>query len=329
MSTQVLKARLFEEREIPTKDGDVLHAKLMLPKPPSRPQRVLFIAPLIGAGAAQSLLVFRNLSRRGSILLSFEYRGHPRSTGTFELDKTLADVRDALVWAWGYASDRGLPLHGLSTCYGTVPLLAQFAGNGCGALLRTFCAASGLFRLDHILRLSDFAPFLSRYLGRELSAAACLEEIAMGRIDCSESAFRQALYEFLKVLFPQLRVEPGCFEELEYDRVDLGRTLLQFSRANYLEGATVPPWIPCHFFYGRNDKLMLLDTPEGQSAYERHVRSLIPHASLHPCDVDHFGRGPDRDWLINSVGDICEQYDAIPIPPCHFNPHAPLQSAQR
>ncbi len=318
MATQSSKGRLFKEYEIPTEGRNVLHAKLMLPKPPSRPQRVIFIAPLIGAGAAQSLLVFRSLTRRGSILLSFEYRGHPRSTGIFNLDKTVIDVRDALVWAWNYANDRGLRLHGLATCYGTVPLLAQFVGKGCGVLMRTFSAASGLFRLDHILRLGDFAPILSRHLGRELAPDAYLGEVAKGAIDCDGTTFRQALLEFLNAMFPELRVERDRFEELQYDRVDMAQTLRQFSHASYLDGATVPSWIPCHFYYGRNDELMSLDSTAGRRAYEGHVRSLIPHAELHECEVDHFGRGPDRDWLINSVGDTCEQYDRVSIPLYNF-----------
>jgi hypothetical protein len=141
-----------------------------------------------------------------------------------------------------------------------------------------------------------------------------LAEIAQGAIDCRGPAFRRALREFMMGMFPELRVEEDCFEELQYERVDMAKTLLQFSQAAYLEGSAVPSWIPCHFYYGRNDELMGLDTPEGREAYERYVRSLIPHAELHPCEVDHFGRGPDRDWLIHSVGDTCEQYDNSLIP---------------
>jgi hypothetical protein len=83
------KAKLFKAFRIPTEDGVSLHAKAMFPKPTVEPRRVMFISPLVGAGAVQSLLIYRNFTRRGSILLSFEYRGHAQSTGTFEFDKAV------------------------------------------------------------------------------------------------------------------------------------------------------------------------------------------------------------------------------------------------
>jgi hypothetical protein len=198
------------------------------------------IAPLIGAGASQALLIFRNLTRRGTTLLSFEYQGHPRSTGTFELDRTIADCRHALTWAWRYASELGVPLHGLSTCYGTVPLLAQFAGPGCGLLLKSLNAVSGLFRLDQIIRFQDFAQVLSRRTGRRYSVQSLLAEIAEGTLDCDADPFRSALREFLSGLFPELRVGWDGFEELRYDRVHLARTIVQLAQARYLDRVSVP-----------------------------------------------------------------------------------------
>ena len=258
------KARLFEEHRVPTEGGDVLYAKLMLPKAPIRPRRVVFIAPLIGAGAAQPLVIFRNFTRRGSILFSFEYRGHPHSTGTFELDRTTINVQHALFWAWNYACERRLALHGFTMCYGTTSLLAQFTGQGCGRLLKSVSAVSGLFSLDRILRFEDFAAVFSRRLGRELSAAAMLAGIAEDGFDWNGNVFRDALHAYLTRLFPELRVGRDYFEELQYSRVDIPRTLLQLSRARYLQKATVPPEVPCHFFYGRNDDVMSLHTPEGR-----------------------------------------------------------------
>ncbi len=208
----------------------MLQAKLMLPKPPMVPQRVVLIPPLVGAGAGQPLLTFRNFSRRGAIAISFEYRGHPSSTGTFELDKTIDDTRGALIWAADFARDRGLPLHGFATCYGTIPLLAQFKDGGYGPLLRSVNTISGLYRLNQILRVEDFAPVVSRHLGREISAEEMLAGIAEDTLDCRGTAFQQALSEYLGGLMPELRVGHDFFEELKYDRVNLRQTLLQFSR---------------------------------------------------------------------------------------------------
>jgi len=316
--TNPIKNRLFEQYQIPTEGNDLLHAKLMLPKRSVEPRRVVFIAPLVGASAATALLVFRDLTRRGSILVSFEYRGHPRSTGTFTLDGTVPDTRHALVWAWNYANDRGLPLHGFSAWSGMGPMLAQFAGCGCGVVLKSLCGVSALLRLDHILRFEDFAPVLSRHLGREFDGSEVLAGIRNGSLDPRENRVRRALLEFLGRMISELNVGLDYFEELRYDRSDMVSTLLQFSQSRYLDGVAVPSWLPCYFFYGRNDELMSLHLPEGREAYREQVLSLMPHAELCEAELDHFGRGTDHDRIMERLGDIFQQHDNAPIPVPHF-----------
>lgn len=308
------KPRLFEEHQVPTEGRDLLHAKLMLPKPPGFAKRLVFIPPLIGAGASQPLIIFRNMTRRGAVLMSFEYRGHRRSTGTFDLDATIADTRHALDWATDYARRRGLPLHGFATCYGVIALAAQFARGGHGRRLWSLNTISGLFRLDQILRFEDFAPLFSRHLATEVSAAEVLEGIAGQAFDFGGDPFRNALREYLQGLFPELDVGRDHFEELAYERVDIPRTLLQLARARYLDGLAVPAHVPCNFFFGRNDDVLLLDAVQGREAYRRHVLSLIPHAQLHECEIDHFGRGPDHDPVIDKLSDLFEQCESRMVP---------------
>jgi len=319
------KSALFEQRLIPTEGNDVLHAKLMHPKPPAYPKRLVLIPPLIGAGAAQPLIIFRNLTRRGSILLSFEYRGHPRSTGTFSLDGTIVDTRYALAWASNYARRHGLPLHGFATCYGLVTLAAQFAGPGPACRLWSLCTVSGLFRLDQILRFEDFAPVFARHLGVDLSVPALLDRIARQAFDFNGDAFRNALREHLARLFPELRVERDLFEELRYERVDIPRTLLELSRAQYLHGVRVPPEVPCSVFFGRNDDLLSLDTPQGREDYCRQVLTIMPHAELYECEIDHYGRGQDHDPVIDKLADVFEQCEVRAV---RLLPAAPAPSLQ-
>jgi hypothetical protein len=323
------KSRLFEEERIPTQGGALLQAKVMMPKPPQRPRRVVFISPLVGAGAGQPLIIFRNFSRRGAILVSFEYRGHTHSTGTFELDSTLSDVQHALLWTWNYANERGLPVHGFATCYGTIPLLAQFKEGGCGHLLKSLNTVSGLFRLDHILKFDNFARILSGHLGRELSVSEFLAELAQGAIDCNGDVFREALREYLSGLFPELRVGRDFFEELPYDRVNVVRTLSQLSTARYLDGVTIPPEMPCNFFLGRKDNDMELQTAEGRDRYKKHVLSLISHATLHEHEFDHFGRGVEHDAVIDQLSDIFEQYDTATVPRHHLDTIRDFRSIPR
>jgi len=321
MISAVRKSRLFEEHQISTEGRDALYAKLMLPKPPEDPKRLVFIAPLVGASAAQALVLFRSLTRRGSILMSFAYRGHTGSSGTFELDKTIVDVRHALAWACGYTARRGLPLHGFATCFGAIPLVAQFARGARGCPLWSFSTISGLFRSDQILRFETFVPVFSRYLGRRLDEKAMLDGIAEQALDLSGDAFRSALWEYLKGLFPELRVGRDYFEELQYDRADVPRTLLQLSRARYFDGLAFPSDIPCRLFFGRNDNVLGLHTEAGRQAYRDHVLSLIPHAEFREMEFDHYGRGPDHEPVLQRLGDLFEECErrAGPMKCTHQN----------
>ena len=319
MRTSPCKPRLFEDHTIPTDGGVKLFAKLMVPKLPMQAQRVVLMVPLVGAAAGQQLMTFRNFSRRGAIIISYEYRGHPQSTGTFELDKTIVDTHYALLWASHYANERGLPLHGFATCYGTIPLLAQFKEGGCGRLLRSITTISGLYRLHKLLRIDDFAPIVSRYLGQDLDAPSLLEGIAGKTLDCHGHLFREALREYLSMLMPDLRVGLDYFEELKYDRVKMRQTLLQFARGDYLDGVKVPPWIPCTSCIGRQDELLSAHTPAGREIYKNDVLSMVPHATVHEFEMDHYGRGSGHDPVIKCAGDVFERADPSHIPPGHIS----------
>ncbi|MGD9127507.1 MAG: hypothetical protein PVH19_09030 [Planctomycetia bacterium] len=281
--------------------------------------------PLIGASASQSLMLFRNISRRGAVLVSYEYRGHPRSTGTFELDDTLIDTRYAIRWASEYARERGLPMHAVTVCYGLVSLLAaQFkkgqANKATPAELDfpspfwSINAVSGLFTLDQIIRFEDFAPLFGQKLGRELDRESFLAGIDEGIYDWSGDAFRDAMQEFLKDLFPVIDIGRDYFAELNYDRVDISKTLKQLLNADYLENIEVPPEIPCNFFFGQHDDLLQVNTLEGQERYFKIMRSVVPHAISHMADVDHNGFGPDRNPIVDGIADLCEEAEAKAVP---------------
>ncbi len=299
------KSTLFDEHRIPTEGSDSLFVAIMNPKPPVQPKRLALIPPLIGAGASQSLIIFRNLTRRGTILMSFEYRGHPRSTGIFELDRTISDTHYAIRWAEQYASERGLPLHAFAMCYGVVTLASQFK-NDSESPIKSVSAVSGLFSLDQIVRFEDYAPTFSKHVGVDLHDA--LQDPAIGsKVDWHSENTRNALQEYLSGLFPELRVTNEFFEELQYNRVNMRNTLQQLIDAEYLEAIRIPSSIPCHVIYGTNDILLSLNTPQGREKYRQNALRVMPQAIFHERDVDHYGRGPGRHSTIETVGDVFEE----------------------
>jgi hypothetical protein len=153
-----------------------------------------------------------------------------------------------MVWAWDYANQRGLPLHGFAMCFGNISLLAQFKEHGYGSILRSITTIAGLLRLDQILRAEDFVPIFSRHLGRDLPMAEFMEGVAKQSFDWDGDEFRGALCEYIGGLFNHLRVGKDFFEQLRYDRTNIPLTIMQLANAAYLKGMHVPPEIPHDVF---------------------------------------------------------------------------------
>ena len=301
--------RVFLEREISCPTGEKLHALIMAP-PRGPVERLVYLVPLVGSGASQQILMFKGMAKRGSALLSFEYRGHGRSTGTFSVEKSLEDARTVYDWACAYADERGLPLHVLSNCYGTLAMLSWFRGGGDVPLPATIGAISGLIDMHQIIRIDDFAAVYARVDGRPaLSGEGLLNAIAAGAVDIEGAAYRHALKAYLQELFPELQVTSNAFEQLPFHRVDMGATVRQFFTLRPLATITVPSGLPCLFFYGLRDDLMGLDLPGMRQQYEQRLHELVPHAEIRAADVDHFGRGMDRDGIVRQLGDFHLQND--------------------
>jgi len=295
--------------EIPCATGDLLEAVLMLP---SRdvPRRLVYIVPLVGAGASQQILRFKSMTKRGAALLSFDYRGHGLSSGAFSMRKSLEDSLTVYHWAQNYASDNGLPLHALATCYGSLVMLSWFQGGNSVLAAKTLGSVSSLLDLHSIIRVDDFFPYYEKNGGPLFSGGAqFIEEMQRGTIDVHGKAFRFALRDYLISLFPELRVTPDAFEDLEYSRADIQDTLIQFSTMTPLEGAVVPGKIPSLFFFGLHDTLMKLDSTEGRQNHESRIRTLAPHAEIRAAAIDHFGRGQDHDSIIQQLCDFHEEHE--------------------
>ncbi len=64
-------------------------------------------------------------------------------------------------------------------------------------------------------------------------------------------------------------------------------------------------------------------TPEGREAYKNRVQSLVPHATFHEFDMDHFGRGPGHSPVIDCVCDAFERSDTSAVPAPHHLVNVP------
>lgn len=301
--------KLFKEIDIISASGDRLGAFLMVPLH-GAPKRLVYIVPLMGSGASQQILRFKNFTKRGSAILSFEYRGHGRSSGTFSVEKSLEDAKTVLHWAREYAEAHNLPLHVHATCYGHLAMLSWFRGGHDAPAVRTLSAVSGLLELNHIVRFEDFLPYYDKYSNMPMTIAAkFIGYAAQGLIDFDGDHYRNALRDYLRGLFPELRITRDVFEELEYRRVDMRDMVKQFYLLRPSAGVVVPPTIPCRFYYGMNDNLLGLVTAEGRRVYESCISALAPHAEVRGMQVDHFGRGRDHDAIINQLCDFFEEHD--------------------
>lgn len=301
--------RVFSEQSIPCPTGERLHALLMSPAHIPA-ERLVYLVPLVGSGASQQILMFKGMVKRGAALLSFEYRGHGRSTGTFSVEKSLEDSLTVYAWARAYAQEQELPLHVLSNCYGTLAMLSWFRGAAPEPAPATLSAISGLINMHQIIRAEDFLACYARLDGGSpASVASFLETVAAGVVDVEGEAYRRALMVYLQGLFPELKVTMDVFEQLEFRRADMQDTLRQFFTMEPLGNIAVPAEIPSLFYYGLRDEIMGLDVPGTRQQYEQLLSTLVPHAEVRSADVDHFGRGLDRDVIVQQLGDFHQLHD--------------------
>jgi hypothetical protein len=87
------------------------------------PRAIVFAPPLIGGHALQQIRMLRSLVPRGFDLVSFSYAGHGASSGVFSFQAALDNCIAILDWAHRRSCAEGLPLYGIASCFGALPMI--------------------------------------------------------------------------------------------------------------------------------------------------------------------------------------------------------------
>lgn len=304
----MVKKSRFQEVRIPLGNGEGLYSTFL--KPNNEPDRVVFIPPLIGANAELQTATFRSLANNGSEIFSFEYRGHRRSSGNFSLENSIEDTGSALKWINQYSENRNLPLHVVTMCYGTIPLLLSLQKSEDGLNIRSVNGVSSLFSLDYILKVEALLPFiLNEVVNKKVEHDRLAGMVKSGEVDVTTTGFVRSVSDYLKGIFPDLDIGEDHFAELKYGRTDIRGVISQFLTGFSID-AKVPKSISCNFFYGARDSILGLTSREKKDKYVLDARRIAPHAQLHEVDIDHFGKGQGRQAVLESLCDIFGKVDA-------------------
>lgn len=251
--------------------ADRLSVRLVAP-PGGTPDRgTVFVPPLIGGSGLQQIGYFRDLSRAGYRLATFDYRGHGKSTGRFCIRNTIEDARAALDVVRGEHPD---PLLGVADCYGCIPLLraAQERPDAFRAL--------ALFNpIPSLQFVASPRTLLANYFRPE------------GRLRLRNPL---DLYGMLAAtnerLFPHVDKSRDHFGILDYARADFSRALREYLFLRPLDGVVVP--VPALVGYGRTDGVLGLDEPNAERAYRKLWERHLPNLSIRALEeVDHYWTG--------------------------------------
>lgn len=260
--------------------------------------------PLIGGTGPQQVALFRSLVRSGVQVASFSYRGHRASEGTFWFGTTVTDTVAAVEALTRRVARPDLPFHMLASSYGTVPMLLSL-GRHAEWDVSSFVAVSGFPDPSDLLVL--FRGFLSDYV--QASGAAIDEEdlerrVAADGAALKEAAFRRMLREYLAARFPSVRVTAERFEVLEYRRVNLVHSLLEYRNFFGQDLSGLRLECPSLWVYARHDDVLGLEDAADHRRYRRRVLKVAPRATFYEAEMDHWGRGPGREAVTARMADF-------------------------
>lgn len=238
----------------------------------SHPQGLIFIPPLIGGHLSQQFRTFRWLIRRGYDLLSFNFSGHGTSSNRFSITQSLHDTGHMLRYTVSAARRERLPLFGIASCYGAIPLL--HAAHRMDPVVRRIILVNPI---PGIRPGAVLASFISHYL----------------KISSRQGGFARlesGLRHYADSLFPNVTKGRDHFGTLPRHRADLSATLREFLTLNPLADVCLKD-TPVLCLHVRNDAI--LDIYDARQDYRDSIRKLCPQTRFQRLEGNHFFTDPE------------------------------------
>ncbi len=247
------------------------------------PRGIVFAPPLIGGHALQQIRMLRLLVPRGFDVVSFSYAGHGDSSGTFSFQAALDNCLSVLDWSRQRSLKEGLPLFGVASCFGALPMIHAAAERGEPLGRMALINAVPHWRWEKLV-----FEFLQRW-----------SQSKHGWL--SLSGIKTSMHQYLEDLFPRVAHGRRSFGILSRSRVHwlkMMGELWNFRRRSQEPLASTP--VLCA--YGRQDRLLQQMGFADWSVYETNILDMCPQASFWRLDSDHFLSCPTiRLRLIRAV----------------------------
>lgn len=235
---------------------------------------IVFAPPLIGGHALQQIRLLRPLLRQRQDIFSFSYAGHGESVRRFSLRAALENCSHMLNLALGLGTKKHIPIVGIASCFGTLPLL--YAAR----------------RLDEPFEKVVLINAVARWWPGKLAGSFLRHWYHHGDRFPRPAGLPEALHSYLEELLPGLLRNGNAFGTLNRHRIDVGQIIREFLRPG-TDARPALPNTPVLCIYGRRDRLPGHLGFANWFEYEAYILQLCPQAHFRQVDSDHFLSGPD------------------------------------
>jgi pimeloyl-ACP methyl ester carboxylesterase len=248
-----------------------------------RPRGIVFVPPLIGGHALQQIHALRRLAHRRLDVISFCYAGHGESSGVFSFQASLDNCSAVLDWARGQSLQERLPLYGIASCFGALPMIHSAAQRHEPLARMVLVNAVPHWRWENVA-----IHFVRRWFFQT-------------RGWLSIAGIRMAMDEYLQDLFPRVVHRSRSFGILSRRRMRWLKMTAELWAFRHR------PTVPLHntpvlCAYGRRDRLLRQMGFVNWSGYETDILNVCPQARFWQLDGDHFlSRPAVRYRLLDTV----------------------------